>query len=332
MINKLTKEQQSKFPDYVIKWINIGLDTTETDMASAALAIKRVYEVAEINPPKYFIGPVVGPYEAAIAEALVHVHTKNKTVFSDVSEFNDRILKEVDEYISSGRNDLKISIDNQIYGFHEYWLSYYDFFKTECGLDLSKIQPLMDLASVCGWWTPMTDVAIIQNKPSAIHRDAQNRLHCVDGPAIKYRGAKNSISDVYAVHGVRVNKKIIDRDFSVQDIDTERNAEVRRVMIELYGQSKYLIDSNAEVVHSDDFGTLYRKEIAGDEPLMMVKVVNSTIEPDGTYKDYFIRVSPNAYGGLKTARAAVASTWRNNDAERSFVFKNPEDYNPEIET
>ena len=65
---------------------------------------------------------------------------------------------------------------------------------------------------------------------------------------------------------------------------------------------------------------------------MMVKVVNSTIEPDGTYKDYFIRVSPNAYGGLKTARAAVASTWRNNDAERSLVFKNPEDYNPDIET
>jgi len=332
MITKLTKNQESKFQYYVDKWINIGLNTDEVDMVSAVLAINKAYEVAGINPPKYFIGPVVGPHEAAIAEALVQMHVKKKTVFSNARELNDRILREVDEYISSGKNTLKLSIDNQIYGFHEYWLSYYDFFKTECGLDLSKIQPLIDLASVCGWWTPMTDVAIIQNKPSLIKRDEQNRLHSVDGPAIKYRGAKNSISDVYAVHGVRVNKKIIDRDFSVQDIDNERNAEVRRVMIELYGQSKYLIDSNAEVVHSDDFGTLYRKEIEGDEPLMMVKVVNSTIEPDGTYKDYFIRVSPNAYGGLKTARAAVASTWRNNDAERSFVFKNPEDYNPDIET
>jgi hypothetical protein len=46
---------------------------------------------------------------------------------------------------------------------------------------------------------------------------------------------------------------------------------------------------------------------------MMVKVVNSTQEPDGTFKDYFIRVDPNAYGGLKTARQAIASTWRDED-------------------
>jgi hypothetical protein len=332
MITKLTKKQESKFKYYVDKWINIGLNTDEVDMVASVLAVKKAYEVAKINPPKYFVGPVAGPYEAAIAEALVHMHVKNKTVFSNAREFNERILREVDEYIASKKNNLKLTIDNQIYGFHEYWLSYYDFFKTECELNLSDIQPLIDLASVCGWWTPMTDVAIIQNKPSQINRDDQNRLHSVDGPAIKYRGSENSISNVYAVHGVRVNKKIIDRDFTAKDIDNERNAEVRRVMIELYGQSKYLIDSNAEVVHSDDFGTLYRKEIPGDEPLMMVKVVNSTVEPDGTFKDYFIRVDPNVYGGLKTARAAVASTWRNNDANRTLIFKNPEDYNPDIET
>lgn len=332
MITKLTKNQESKFQEYVDKWVRIGLDTKEIDMVSSVLVIKKAYKIANINPPMYFVGPVDGPYEAAVAESLINDHVKNQTVFSSARELNDRILRETNKYIESGKNTLQLNIVNQIYGFHEYWLCYYDFFKTECGMDLSKIQPLIDLASVCGWWTPMTDVAIIQNKPILIKRDEQNRLHSVDGPSIKYRGKKNSISDVYAVHGVRVNKKIIDRDFNVHDIDKERNVEVRRVMIELYGQSKYLIDSNAEVVHSDDFGTLYKKEIEGDEPLMMVKVVNSTIEPDGTYKDYFIRVSPNVYGGLKTAKAAVASTWRNNDVERSLVFKNPEDYNPDVET
>lgn len=331
MIKKLTEKQESRFKYYTEKWINIGLNTEEVDMVSSVAAIKKAYEVVKIDPPKYFVGPVAGPYEAAVAEALVYMHVKDKTVFSNAREFNERILREVDEYIASKKNKLQLTINNQIYGFHEYWLSYYDFFKTECELNLSDIQPLIDLASVCGWWTPLTEVAIIQNKPSQINRDDQNRLHCVDGPAIKYR-AENSISNVYAVHGVRVNKKIIDRDFTTKDIDKERNAEVRRVMIELYGQSNYLIESNAEVVHSDDFGTLYRKEIPGDEPLMMVKVVNSTIEADGTYKDYFIRVDPNVYGGLKTAKAAVASTWRNNDANRTLIFKNSEDYNPDIET
>ena len=100
--------------------------------------------------------------------------------------------------------------------------------------------------------------------------------------------------------------------------------EVRRVKIDQYGQSRYLQDTGAEVVAEDDFGVLYRKSLGDDEALMMVKVVNSTPEPDGTFKDYFIRVDPNAYGGLKTARAAIASTWRNED--ESLMFDDPNDY------
>jgi hypothetical protein len=37
----------------------------------------------------------------------------------------------------------------------------------------------------------------------------------------------------------------------------------------------------------------------------MVKVVNSTPKPDGTYKDYFLRVPPT----VRTAREAVAWTF-----------------------
>jgi hypothetical protein len=43
----------------------------------------------------------------------------------------------------------------------------------------------------------------------------------------------------------------------------------------------------------------------GDEPLVMVKVRNSTPEPDGAYKDYFLRVPPT----MRTAREAVAWTF-----------------------
>ena len=55
-----------------------------------------------------------------------------------------------------------------------------------------------------------------------------------------------------------------------------------------------------------------------DEPLVMVEVVNSTAEPDGTYKDYFLRVPPD----IETARAAVAWTF---DVE-------PERYRVEVQT
>jgi len=359
MITKLEQHQIDLFPTYVKKWVDIGLNTEPTDMIEAVKAIKGAYAKAGIPEPEYFIGPVNSPHEGAVAEAFLHYHVKNKTNFKSGADLNRRVLEEVEQF-NKGTLPFKyhlrlrlpdahaadglpvefhrpqlgrapISISNQIYGSQEYWLSYYDYFMKECGLDLNLVEPLIALSKVCGWWTPLSNVAIIQHRAEEIHRDNENRLHNENGPAVKFRG-ENNASNVYAVHGVRVSKKVIDRDYGVAEIESENNAEVRRVMIDLYGQSKYIVDSGAQVVHTDDFGTLYRKEIPGDEPLMMVKVVNSTQEPDGTFKDYWIRVDPNAYGGLKTARAAVASTWRDQDAERSFVFKNPEDYNPDIET
>jgi hypothetical protein len=92
---------------------------------------------------------------------------------------------------------------------------------------------------------------------------------------------------------------------TVEDIDSEQNIEVRRVKITQYGQEKYIMDSDAKLIHEDDWGKLYRKDLGEDEPIVMVKVVNSTAEPDGSFKDYFIRVRPD----VTTAHEAVASTF-----------------------
>ena len=104
----------------------------------------------------------------------------------------------------------------------------------------------------------------------------------------------------------------------VSEIENERNAEVRRVMMNVFGQDRFLLLSGAKAIHSDDFGTLYRKELPGDEPLVMVKVVNATAEPDGSFKDYFLRVPPH----IVRAREAVAWTFG----------KREMDYEPAVET
>lgn len=49
-------------------------------------------------------------------------------------------------------------------------------------------------------------------------------------------------------------------------------------------------------------GTLYRLPLEGDEPLVMVRVENSTLEPDGSRKPYWLRVPPD----MDTAAGAVA--------------------------
>lgn len=112
-------------------------------------------------------------------------------------------------------------------------------------------------------------------------------------------------------------------------IRDEQNTELRRVLLERYGADRFIRDIGAVPIHADETGTLYRIDLADDEPLVMVSLINSTPElaradgliqaPDGSWrKAYWLRVPAN----IRTAREAVAWT---------FDTK-VEDYHPIIET
>src|SRR5690606_32986411 len=108
-------------------------------------------------------------------------------------------------------------------------------------------------------------------------------------------------------------------------------------------QTRYLLDSGAQLISQDEAGMLYRKDVAGDEPIVFVRVLNSTPEPDGVlsraeaistfgpaawrlkrqpattrWKEYVIRVPPS----VMSAREAVAWTFGLSE----------EDYTPYVET
>jgi hypothetical protein len=329
MITELTLEQQERFSKYVNKWISRGYNTDECDFEKAKSAAVKCYEAINLSPPEIFIGPVNSPLEASLAEAILEKAANQKIDFKDANAINKYVLNEINDQLNNGITYDSLTLNSQIYGNQEYWLSFYDYLIQELKLDCCKpLEGLIELSEACGWWTPLENVAIFQHKPLEIHVDDLGRLHNFNGPAVKYRGTDHC--DVYSINGIRVPKSVIYGEFTVDDIINEQNIEIRRVMIDKYGKDKFIIDSNAIIVHRDDFGILYKKELKNDESIMMVKVVNSTPESDGTYEDYWIRVDPNAYGGLKTAKAAVASTWRNPDG--SLVFKHPDEYDPEIQT
>jgi hypothetical protein len=115
-----------------------------------------------------------------------------------------------------------------------------------------------------------------------------------------------------------VSEQVINGEFTSIDIDREPNAEIRRCMIEKFGADRYLIDAAAREVHRDDWGILYRQELPGDEDLCMVKVLNATPQPDGSFKNYWLRVPPH----VQTAHEAVAWTFG----------KDVTDYRPMLET
>jgi hypothetical protein len=67
----------------------------------------------------------------------------------------------------------------------------------------------------------------------------------------------------------------------------------------------FLRAGNCIKLHSDETGTLYRMNVPGDEPILVVQVINSTPEPDGSFNEYFLRVPPS----IARARQGVAWTF-----------------------
>jgi hypothetical protein len=89
------------------------------------------------------------------------------------------------------------------------------------------------------------------------------------------------------------------------EVVDEPNFEVRRVMIERMNVQRFVGELRARPVAHDEYGTLYRIDLSGDEPLTLVEVINGTPEPDGTRKHSFLQVPPT----MRTAREAVAWTY-----------------------
>ncbi|MET8658739.1 DUF6745 domain-containing protein [Streptomyces griseus] len=166
-----------------------------------------------------------------------------------------------------------------------------------------RLRGLAEVARNAGWWWPYEHAVVITERPDVLHRDEAGRLDHGEGPALAY-------GDGFALHawrGMPVPAAFLDElpSLTPERIRAEENAELRRVMLEYYGYDRYLTESGAEPVHRDETGILWRIALAGDEDVVMVEVVNSTPEPDGTYRTYWLRVPP----ATRTAKDGVAWTF-----------------------
>lgn len=161
--------------------------------------------------------------------------------------------------------------------------------------------PLLDGVEAGLWLYWFSKDSIFWLQQPRVGTDARRRVHRDDGPAFEIDDWRE-----YFVHGVLVNEQIVLRPETLtpSEILNERNAEVRRVMIDRFGAERLLRDGNAQKLSVDDWGTLWRLPLENDEPIVMVEVVNSTPEPDGSWSHYWLRVPPTT----RTAREAVLWT------------------------
>lgn len=211
-----------------------------------------------------------------------------------------------------GEQGVRLVLLDAVLGQHDAaWLAAFD------GLDGARaLDGIAAVARSAGWWWPYEKTAVVAERPVELHRDEAGRLDRADGPALAFPDG----FALYAWRGMPVPAEFLDQlaGLTPRRIREEENAELRRVMLEHYGYDRYLEESGAEPVQRDRAGVLWRIELERDEPLVMVEVVNSTPEPDGTHRVYWLRVPPRT----RTAREGVAWTFGLDEA----------DYTPERET
>src|SRR3990167_4648123 len=237
-----------------------------------------------------------------------------------------------------------------------YWgNAYVTFFRDVCDLELSQdILGRMKAyekinTSACVWY-PHERFIMVSKRPKTINLELvdpnikrgwnSHRLHNETGTSIEWDGFA-----LYHIHGVRVPEYVVMRseEITVLAIESETNAEVRRIMMEKYGYERYMRDCNAVVVDecaSDHeiiclrTARLLVKQIPDDEPVVYIDVLNSTPETDGTTKRNMLRVDPRAYNGMsaRSCHAAIASTWRTDAESGNLVYQDYQDYRPVFES
>ena len=311
-IEALTPEQEALLPVYAERWTRIGLATGDgrIDLRRVRPAIHRAYRCAGLPPPARIIrstSPLAGMLCAVVVGASVRDSVRDSVGASVRDSVRDSVWASVGASVWA-------SVWASCYGAHDaHWLGYYSYFGEVLRLDISPLDGLMRLARLIGWWCPYERAVIVTPLPTSLHRDARGRLHCADALAIGYRDGWG----VYAWHGVRVPERVILRpdELTTAEVLGERNAEIRRVMIERIGMERIM--DRAEVVSTDARGRLLRLSFDDDEPVVAVEVEDAT-EHDGMRRRYLLRVPPY----MQTARDAVAWTWG----------MTRDEYVPEVET
>jgi hypothetical protein len=104
----------------------------------------------------------------------------------------------------------------------------------------------------------------------------------------------------FSVSGHLVPECVARGTITLADIQTETNDETQRIMIERFGIDRYVRESGMAPIQSDDWGTLY--DLGTHK---VVRLLNSTPNPDGSVNEYFRRVPASC----RTAHEAVAWTF-----------------------
>jgi hypothetical protein len=275
-IKSLTPEQLGMIPVYRDRWLKIGLSTEPTDRPAAIAAARRCYESTGLVAPDKFI-------------------------------FASSPIEATNIGVTLGAKNQREVFSNFCWNQHEAGsLAFYAFFHEVVGLSgLEKIEPLLDLAKLCGWVSFYDTAVIIQDRPEIIRFDDRGLLHAENGPSVRYRDGFS----VYSWHGVRIPGEWMTKPPTATEALHWDNMEQRRAACEIVGWVNILRELNAKTIDKDDdpmVGELVRVDIPdiGEEQFLRVLC--------GTGREFALPVPPT----MRTALEANAWSY---DIPEDFI-------------
>ena len=239
MIEKLTKEQESRMPEYADKWIQTGTNTDRLDPARTKEIIN-AYQREILQTKETEVVITQNPIEGWVATVLLNEGTPI-----------DKVQKELEDIFSDQpRLDLVLKDNPPVYpyqdgSFYSSVISFYDFMINEVGVEieeelLTKYKAWADTTEL-GLIFPLDDATVVTEKPLEINFNEEGQLHADGKPAIKYGGLGNF--EVYSLNGVRVPKWLAMAGYSDLDLSQYtkiENADVRTEFVRKFGVERML--------------------------------------------------------------------------------------------
>jgi len=290
-IETLTPEQESLFPEYVKKWVDIGLSCEPLDLGKAKVAVIMAYKAANLKPPVHFY-VFDSPVSCAIGQSIL------KDTASVGASVGASVWASVGNSVSdsvgtwdSVRNSVWASVWDSVSDSVGYsvwasvgaiawddagWLSFYDYFLNATNLDCVKpLEGLIELSKSCGWWAPYENAVFLQHRHSILNLDAEGRLHCETGKAIEYRDGWG----FSAWHGITIPDEWLTNPPKPADAIRWENIEQRRAAIEIIGWEEILALLNTKVINTNNnpqIGQLLEADLPDSGPERFLRVTCGT--------------------------------------------------------
>ena len=272
-IDKLSAAQEARFDEWADKWIGVGLRTGAADRPRFEGAVRDCYRFAGLEPPKVIVwttSPLVVSLAGPVAALLIELAKRPQAALRKNS-VRGAVRDAVGGAVHGAVHGVIRSAWANILG-GQFWVSgwywgvaWTSFFREVC--DLALDGNLWDRArayettmeSACWWW-PHRDFVIVSERPSVINREladlerprgwGSHRLHCEDGPAVGFPDGWG----VWAWHGTRVPQFVIEapETITIDQVRKEKNAEVRRAMVERMGWENFCAAAKMKLIHVDE--------------------------------------------------------------------------------